>query len=65
MLARLDKGERLEDVIEATIDDPILRVSNVQLAQAIVVLVRHWERGEEIERWRKQNWAAVRARREA
>jgi len=64
MLAQLDKGKHLEEVIKATIDEPGLKLSNSQLAQVIAVLIKYWEYGETLERWRKENWAAVRARRE-
>ncbi|MBI5071829.1 hypothetical protein HZB93_02995 [Candidatus Falkowbacteria bacterium] len=63
MEAKLNQGLRLEDIVEKTIDDPILRVSNSQVAHVMIALFRFWEHGEALKNWRDQNWGAVRARR--
>lgn len=65
MEVELAKGAKLENIAERTLDLPGAAVilSNTQLVQAIVALVRFWVHGDELQKWREANWQAVRARR--
>ncbi len=64
MEVKLDKGEKLEDIVEETIDGPISRISSSEVAHAMIALFRFWKYGEALKQWRDANWAAVRARRD-
>ena len=64
IVAQLNKGKSFEEAVETTIDEPELRPSNLQLAQAIAILINHWERGEELKDWFNKRWAIVRKERE-
>jgi hypothetical protein len=63
METRVAAGGKVEDIAEAAIVDPVLRLTSLQLAEAIIALVAHWERGEELRRWYDEQWPAVKARR--
>ncbi|MFA5413680.1 MAG: hypothetical protein WC348_04040 [Patescibacteria group bacterium] len=64
VVAQLNKGKPLEEAVETTIDEPDLKPSNIQLAQAIAILINHWEHGEALKGWFNKRWAIVRAKRE-
>lgn len=55
----------LDQIAEATMDEDErkIRLTNLQLAMAIAVLVRFWEYGGLLELWRANHWQTVKARR--
>jgi hypothetical protein len=57
----------LDQIAEATMDEDErgIRLTNLQLAMAIAVLVRFWEYGGLLKLWYADNWRTVKARRAA
>lgn len=51
MEARLEWGEKVEEVAEEAIDDPELRLTSTQLCMAVVALAKHWAHGAELKSW--------------
>ncbi|MFH2136605.1 MAG: hypothetical protein ABII19_03185 [Patescibacteria group bacterium] len=51
MESRLEAHVRVADVAADTINDPIVRLTSLQIASAIAALIKFWVHGEELRRW--------------